>query len=74
SETGTLIEQAMSKYDHIVARYGFESFIAGRTVSSVSPKLFNVDSSSSISIIVIIALVSAAAIGGYLILKRRKEN
>lgn len=74
SETGTLVEQAMSKYDHIVARYGFESFIAGRTVSSVSPKLFTVDSSSSISIIIIIALVSATAIGGYLILKRRKEQ
>ncbi len=76
STTGTTIEQAMNRYDHIVARYGLNNFISGRSVVALNYNMFNnfSDSNNIIPIIVVITLVSVSTIVGFILIKRRREN
>ena len=74
SETGTTIQIAMNRYDHIVARYELNNFISGRSVVSINNHFFNYESNDSLIIIVIIATVSVTSIGAYLFLRKRKEQ
>ena len=71
--SGTTIEQAMNRYDHIVARYGLTNFISRTVVAKMNITNFLTNENSLIPIITIISLSAITLIGASLIL-RNKEN
>ena len=81
--SGTNIEQAVAKYDYIITKYGVANYVdfMGR-VEYGSLTLANnriefadkLDSQSTIICVVVLTLLSVSTIGGYIILKRTKEN
>ena len=73
NEAGTTIEQAMNRYDHIVARYGLTNFISRTVISKMNITNFLTNENSLIPIITIISLSAITLIGASLIL-RKKEN
>ena len=73
NEAGTTIEQAMNRYDHIVARYGLTNFISRTVVAKMNITNFLTNENSLIPIITIISLSAITLIGASLIL-RKKEN
>ena len=78
SETGTVIEQAIARYEYICGRYGLTQFIEGRDPIPVfgqrinTPIVFN-ESSMPVTITVIIGVVGLTALGGYIFIRKRKE-
>ena len=77
NEDGTMVHEAMARYEVLVRHYGLEAFITGHTVPGAAKILLsNVagESTNTIAIITIISLVSVTAIGGYFFIKRREEN
>ena len=74
SESGSAIEEALARYDNIIANYGYNNFL-NRSSSGVKlGVLIQNNNTNTIAIIVIISLVSVTAIGGYFFIKRREEN
>lgn len=79
SESGTIIEKAMYRYDYIIAKYGvtnYSNFI-GRTVKTLpmSVNFFSqLDGTSTTALIVIVSVIGLTSIGGIIFLKKRKEN
>ncbi|MDY5669225.1 MAG: bacterial Ig-like domain-containing protein [Bacilli bacterium] len=81
--SGNVIEQAVAKYDYIITKYGVTNYVdfMGR-VEYGSLTLANnriefadkLDSQSTIICVVILTLLSVSTIGGYIILKKTKEN
>ncbi|MDY4819468.1 MAG: Ig-like domain-containing protein [Bacilli bacterium] len=70
NEAGTTIEQAMNRYDHIVARYDLTNFISGRTISTRINNFMVMDSHTFMPIVVIISLASISLIGFFYLKKR----
>ncbi len=78
-EGGTIVEQAIARYEHICSAYGLAQFIEGRAEIPVkgtyAPSYMStIDSSSSITIIVIVAVASMTLLGVTLVLRKRKMN
>lgn len=80
NENGSVIEQAMARYDYVVAKYGsttYDNYI-GRTVTPLqNARILNnmLGSSSNIgAILIIISLLGVTTIGGYYLLRKRKEE
>ena len=71
--SGTTIEQAMNRYDHIVTRYGLTNFISRTVVAKMNITNFLTNENSLIPVITIISLSAITLIGISLIL-RKKEN
>ena len=81
--SGNVIEQAVAKYDYIITKYGVTNYVdfMGR-VEYGSLTLANnriefadkLDSQSTIICVVVLTLLSVSTIGGYIILKKTKEN
>ena len=81
--SGTNVEQAVAKYDYIITKYGVTNYVdfMGR-VEYGSLTLANnriefadkLDSQSTIICVVVLTLLSVSTIGGYIILKKTKEN
>ncbi len=73
-----VIEVAMWRYDLITAKYALDGFITDRPVASFSIYMpnyqSNIDSSSSITIIVIVAVASMTLLGVTLVLRKRKHQ
>ena len=70
---GTTIENAMARYDIVVAKYGYENFIS-RVVSSPANRMnLVVDSNTMIIVISVVSIISAAALAAYFILRKKKE-
>ena len=78
-------EYVADKYDYIFSKYSDKltdgDFMARQGLSVYQPSAvrssffeLNMNSASSISVIVLIAIISISSIGGYLVIKRRKEN
>ena len=78
-------EYVADKYDYIFSKYSDKltdgDFMTRQGLSVYQPSAvrsslfeFNINSASSISVIVLIAIISISSIGGYLVIKRRKEN
>ena len=66
----------MFRYDYIVAKYGNEAFISGRTnslVNVVIPAINPIDLSMATPLIVIIMLISVSSIA-MLVIKHKKED
>ena len=79
SETGSAEEQAMLRYDFLTGKYGLDNFVEGRSPivpagSYIASYENNLDSSSSITIIVIVAVASMTLLGVTLVLRKRKMN
>ena len=73
NESGTVIEQAMAFYDKAVAKYHLTNFI-NRTISYSENVFFASSTDNTILTIVLISVASVSIIGGFIFLKRRKEN
>lgn len=78
-ESGTVVEQAMARYDFLTGKYSLSNFINGRTPivpagSYVPSYENNLSSSSSITIIVIVAVASMTLLGVTLVIRKRKMN
>ncbi len=74
NESGSTIEQAMARYDYIVAKYNLNDFI-GRNISSSSNNIINLNNSTTTIVvpsIMIISLTGLVALGFYLF--RKKKN
>lgn len=75
SETGTIIQQGLAKYDYLVSKYGYENFLQ-RNIQSLTNS-FNSNSAkanSSIVIVVIAGTFVTLAIGLGLSFRKRKED
>ena len=73
------LERAMATYEACIQKHGLTGFMTGvRSVSAgakVSPlSLFSNGNTNTVAIIVIISMVSVTAIGGYLFIRKRKEQ
>ncbi len=77
------LQHMLAKYDWIVSHYDVNDFLADDSgtnrpvVQGTSGRigLFgNIDSSNATAIIVIVSLVSLTAIGGYFLLRKKKED
>lgn len=76
--------QAIQRYDYIIYLYGtstYTDYIGRVNAEKVTPRtsspligVFSGDNSTPIALVVIISVVSLTAVGGYIFLKRRKEN
>ena len=78
-EEGSTIEQAIARYEHICSAYGLAQFIEGRAEipvkgSNAASYMSTLDSSSSITIIVIVAVTSMTLLGVTLVLRKRKHQ
>ena len=77
----TASNDGLERYDYLIAKYGastFENFI-GRTITPLPNAAYfnyqsNIDSSSSITIIVIVAVTSMTLLGVTLVLRKRKHQ
>ena len=85
SNSKSVVNRALVKYDYIIEKYNTEAsdpyldFIERIDAGKITLKSNNLFipmeiTSSSFAIITFIALASITAIGGYLVIKRRKEN
>ena len=74
-ESGTVVEQAMARYDYLTGKYELNNFINGRTpMANFRGNLSMQDSNDVAIIVVIIAIASISAFGCLLILKKRKHQ
>ena len=81
-EGGDTVQDMLARYDYIVAKYklGDSDFLhssANRGAVSYAPRiniLSNVETTNITPIIVVISLISVSAVGGYFMMRRRKEN
>lgn len=76
-ESGTVVEQAMARYDYLTGKYGLSNFINGRTPVAFAAQPIvsnnNINNSMSIVVVAVIAITSVSAIGVLLVIKRRKS-
>ncbi len=84
-EEGTVIEQAMAKYDYVISKYGaledehgaklYDNFIE-RTVQPLHSTRVNgtINSTTATIIIAVISTISLTAVGGYFFLIKKKEQ
>lgn len=76
------VEKAMKTYEFCIAKYGVDPFmfesdgttplrsiVVGPSINTLFSK-----NSSTVSVIVIVSLISIAAVGGYFFLRKRKED
>ena len=72
NENGTIVEQAMAKYDYIVAKYSYNNFI-NRSISNSANRMMGViDNNQVIMMTVIFGLVISTAFVAFYALKKRK--
>ncbi len=76
SNSGTVIQKAMARYDFIVSHYVSLNNFIGRTVNPVGihNNFLLTSTESTTALIIIVAVVGLTGIGAVLFLKKRKEN
>lgn len=79
NNAGTDLEKAMARYDHIVKRYSaahaeINDFIGRGVTTSLTNQLFKANTINNIMVISLIACASAAAIGSFFFIRKRKEQ
>lgn len=79
NDVGTDLEKAMARYDHIVKRYSaahteINDFIGRGVTASLTNQLFKANTTNNIMVISLIACASAAAIGSFFFIRKRKEQ
>ena len=77
-ESGTVIEQAMARYDYLTGKYNLSNFINGRTPVSFQQsrisELAGHERNTSTVIIIVIAVMSATSMGVLIAIKRKRLN
>ena len=72
-ENGEVIEQAMNRYDHIIARYGLKNFIT-RNITYNSLNILSLNSNNDVLIpLIIFSSISAISILGLILLKKKEQ-
>ena len=79
NNAGTDLEKAMARYDHIVKRYSaahteINDFIGRGVATSLTNQLFKANTTNNIMVISLIACASAATIGSFFFIRKRKEQ
>lgn len=77
-ESGTVVEQAMARYDYLTGKYNLSNFINGRTPVSFQQsrisELAGHERNTSTVIIIVIAVMSATSMGVLIAVKRKRLN
>ena len=75
-ESGTVVEQAMARYDFLTGKYNLSNFINGRTPMSFAYSGFDnlTETNNTMIIVISIATVSALAFTMLLVFKKKKHN
>lgn len=76
-ESGTVVEQAMARYDFLTGKYNLSNFINGRTPIVPAGRIdfsSDISQNSSMIIIVAIAATSALAFTMLLVFKKKKQK
>ena len=72
NESGTTVQQAMARYDYVVAKYSYNNFI-NRSVASLSHRMNNfLGSDSAVMITVVIGLITTPLMAAWFMLRKRK--
>ena len=76
NNNGTEIEEAMARYDFIIAHYSSLNNFIGRSVTfvGVSNNFLFANGTNTTALIVVIAVLGLTGIGGIIFIRRRKEN
>ena len=78
SESGTVIEQAMARYDFIIGKYNKQSVVYANYISRsgsgiIAHNSLSIDTSTATIIIIATSMAAITIIGGALILKRKEQ-
>lgn len=75
-ESGTVVEQAMARYDFLTGKYNLSNFINGRTpiVPAGAYANLTLESNPTIFIVIAIATASTLAFSLLLVFKKKKHN
>ncbi|MBO6280458.1 MAG: endonuclease [Bacilli bacterium] len=73
NENGTIIEQAMKRYDYLVEKYGYENFI-GRNVSSKNSLILTISNDNQNNILVILIILGLVTVGTAITFVYRKHK
>ena len=78
SESGTVIEKAMARYDFIIGKYNKQSLVYDNYISRsgsgvVAHNPLSIDTSTATIIIIATSMAAITIIGGALILKRKEQ-
>ena len=76
-ESGTVVEQAMARYDFLTGKYNLSNFINGRTpIDPAGMMRYGelADTNNTMLIVVVIAAVSALAFTTLLVFKKKKQK
>ena len=72
NESGTTVEQAMARYDYVVAKYGYTNFI-GRTISNSAHRMNGIiDNNAVVVLTATLALLSTTAFAAFYMLRKKK--
>lgn len=78
SESGTVIEKAMARYDFIIGKYNKQSVVYANYISRsgagiIAHNPLSIDTSTATIIIIVTSMAAITIIGGALILKRKER-
>ena len=72
NESGTTVQQAMARYDYVVAKYSYNNFI-NRSVASLSHRMNNfLGNDTAVMITVVIGLITTPLMAAWFMLRKRK--
>ena len=76
SNSGTVIQRAMARYDFIISHYVSLNNFIGRTVNPVGihNNFLLTNTESTTALIIIVAVIGLTGIGAVIFLRKRKEN
>lgn len=77
-EGGSSLEIAMARYDFLTSKYNLDNFITGRSIPASryisTYEAGSIDTSSSVAIIIVVAVASMTLLGTTLIIRKRKHQ
>ena len=73
-EEGSVVEQAMARYDYLTGRYDLSNFINGRTPVTFRQHVEFESQNNSAIIIIAIVSVTAISLATLIVLKKKKHN
>ena len=72
NQSGTVVEQAMARYDYLTVKYQLSEFINGRTLSA---RFTQIHTNNAVVIIVVSCTILAlASVGAVMILRKRRYS
>ena len=72
NESGTTVEQAMARYDYIVAKYAYTNFI-NRSISKSANRMIGIiDNNSVVMIAVVMGLLATTGFAAFYMLRKKK--